>query len=339
MNLVLVGAGNIGSFAVDLFARDPKITGLSIVDRDTHTAENLPVQNIGSADIGRDKAHVAARRAQRIAGKRLKVEAYPADLAALPWALYRRADVVVSCLDSQPARIQLATICWRMGRPLLDCGVNASADLARVTWFVPGKAVACYMCTIPDWSRIDGTFSCAQMSANPTGAPAYLGALAAALALARLDDRQGELVFNPRHAKALTSRHVRNPACPFDHSTWKVQPVALDPFVTTWGSLFKRHKASRVSVAGDMIVSELICGGCGTKRSNLLALRHRSRARRCGRCGGALLAPGSATHEWIETARIPEGLRNQKLASAGIAVGDILTFDEATHYEIQARTA
>lgn len=339
MTVFIVGAGNIGSFVVDLLARDPQITGLTIVDADVYTAANLPGQNIETSDIGRGKANVAARRARRIAGERLKIDACQADLAAVPWGLYRRADVVVSCLDSRTARIQLATICWRMGRPLLDCGVNAAENLVRVTWFAPAHGHACYMCTIPDWSKVEGTFTCGAPTAPPTGAPAYLGATAAALAVSRLHDRRGELVFNSRHAKVLTSRHVRNPACPFDHAIWPVQPLTIDPSATTWRALFKRRGARRVGVAGDMIVSELICGGCGAKRSNLLALQHRDRPRRCGRCGGAWQAPGTALHEHLEVARLPAALLDQELAVAGLTDGDILTFDRTAHYEIQARAA
>jgi molybdopterin/thiamine biosynthesis adenylyltransferase len=339
-NVIIVGVGNIGSFLVDLLARDSRVGKLTIIDRDVYTAANLPAQNIETTDIGRSKAQVAARRAQRIAGTRVAVTGYQADLAALPWGIYRRADVVISCLDSRTARIQLATICWRMGRPLLDCGVNAAEHLARVTWFVPSSSNACYMCTIPDWSNVEGTFTCSRTTTTPTGAPAYLGATAAALAAARVHDRQDgqEVVFNTQHTKTLASRHVRNSACPFDHVTWQINTLPINPFVATWGPVIKRYSANSVGVAGDVIVTELVCAGCGAKRSNLVTLRQRGRPRRCGRCGEPLDAPGTAMHEQLKVEKLPAVLLNQELAVAGIADGDILTFDGAKRYEIQARS-
>ena len=96
-----------------------------------------------------------------------------------------RADVILACVDSRAARQYLNQAARHLGVPLIDAGVFPDGLLARVSVFLPGAEHACLECTWDqaDYDAIEQSYPCqgGVPDAAASGAPAHLGALAAAV--------------------------------------------------------------------------------------------------------------------------------------------------------------
>lgn len=162
--VVVVGCGNIGSHAVALFARDPALAALVVVDPDNYDAGNVATQNLaGAADVGRNKALVQAEYARRIRPD-FEVEVHPVALEALPWSVFADA-VVVGALDSRLARMRLQERAWRMGSVFVDAGVAGAARQVRISIYPPGgPGTACHECawTDEDYAAVESLYPCAE---------------------------------------------------------------------------------------------------------------------------------------------------------------------------------
>ena len=60
--VIIVGVGNIGSYAAPLVARIPGVGLVVLVDKDSYEERNLAGQNITREDVGRSKVQVIGRR-------------------------------------------------------------------------------------------------------------------------------------------------------------------------------------------------------------------------------------------------------------------------------------
>ena len=63
-----------------------------------------------------------------------------------------RGDVMLACLDSKDARRHTNSLAWKLGMPLLDAGIEASALLARVNVYRPAENQPCQECA---WDQRD----------------------------------------------------------------------------------------------------------------------------------------------------------------------------------------
>jgi len=357
--VLLVGAGNIGSPLVDLLAREPLIGKLAIIDADRYTEANRLAQAIFPADVGKPKAFVAARRARRIAGQRLVVRGLHGDLVDIPWGVYRDADVVFAALDSRRARADLALICWRMGRPLIDAGVNADSLLARTTLYLPGPDAPCYLCGTDDGRNLEAKYNCVgqPLAAPSTGAPAYLGTAAASLAVSEFhrlargesDKSAGrEIVLDLARGGMTTTTQRRSGSCSFDHRTWALggsisgrltigRALELDGDDTG-------EAPSTLRVEGSAFVRKLSCNrpGCGRHSRSVLKLSRRLGAPLvCKCCGVGLTASAMDLADALEASLPPRDLR-RTLASVGLRTGDVVTIARPAkdlHYRIGVKGA
>ncbi|HVS04231.1 MAG TPA: ThiF family adenylyltransferase, partial [Thermoanaerobaculia bacterium] len=180
--LAVVGAGgNVGSHLVPLLARLPAVGRLVLVDRGSYQAADLVTQAITPRDVGRPKARVQARRARRLRPQ-LAVEALHADLAAVPPGRLRGA-ALLACLDGRAARQRVNELARWLGMPWIDGGVRADGLLARADLYGAGEESACLECawSEQDYAALETADPCGEGEPAPTGAPAALGALAAAL--------------------------------------------------------------------------------------------------------------------------------------------------------------
>ena len=352
--VILCGLGNIGSHVVPSLAREPSITDVTLIDRDVYCESNLASQAIRRSDCGKAKVRVMAGRIPQIAGNRIAVQSLCADLNDVPLGVYRHADVVIGCLDSQRARIDLAVKCWRAGRILIDTGVNADAMLARCTVFVPSETGPCYACGIEDWDNIEPAFACdgSPMEAPPSGAPALLGTAAAMLASLELRrliasglsdadaGRETLLVLND-NMRIQISRHRRNPNCRFDHQTLAVKGEVTAS--TSIGRALELAPAGLgpvgLRVEGDVFVQELRClnPACGRGERQLLRLARRlgEYERTCPSCGKAMT--GFQKVEWLAADTLSASLRHSSLRRLGLRAGDVIgvgSFSKAVWFEV-----
>ncbi len=342
--MVVIGLGNIGSPLVDLLARIEMVERVTLVDPDAYIAANLSGQAIQPEDIGKPKALVQALRARRIRPS-LAAEAICAAVEDVPLGRLR-GDVVLTGLDSKLSRQLVNERIWRLGVPWVDGGVDAAGWLARITIYVPGPDQPCLECAWDkrDYEALEVRRPCqAGTGAAPTGAPAFLGALAAALLVAEATKllagdwssvRVGTQVTMALAAhKLIEMKFRRNSHCRFDHKICgEIRPLPWDPKALSLGELFADLR-SWLSLSGPMSLHveggrfdrKLRCA-CGAEKP-VLCLRGRMRESEqiCPRCGEKMSTVGFAQVTTItEGALLPED-KARTLAAIGLRSGDIIT--------------
>jgi molybdopterin/thiamine biosynthesis adenylyltransferase len=162
-SILVAGAGALGNEVIKNLAL-LGVGRLLIADFDTVEAANLSRSVLFRAgDRGRGKAETAAAAAMAL---NPDVEAiwFDGDVTRqLGLGIVRRADVVVSCLDSRQARLAINRACYRVGRPWVDGALGEMLGEVRVFW--PGRG-ACYECTLgpADYQAIGQRTSCSALA-------------------------------------------------------------------------------------------------------------------------------------------------------------------------------
>src|SRR5579885_1974624 len=120
-HVLQVGAGSGGIVVLDLLARDPRVTRVTLVEPDVYKPHNVYRHLFPASAVGRPKAELAAewlrdRRPQ------LPVEVLTADLTAKEHqpAIERAAaacDVGVCAADNEPAKYHFDQLMRRSGKP------------------------------------------------------------------------------------------------------------------------------------------------------------------------------------------------------------------------------
>jgi len=292
--VVIVGLGNIGSFAAAAVARISELAFVLLVDPDTYEEENLKGQGITHGDIGKRKVDVMRRWLLRI-NPQLKVEVFADVVKKLPLGLLG-SSIVLGCLDSREARRDLSQACWRMGVDYIDAGVQADGLLARVNVYVPSRHSPCFVCgwsqedyeSLPQRHPCDGNGS---GTGVPTNAWAILGQLAASYQViecqklitggpGRVLDGM-ELMVDGAHHRHTVTEIRRSPSCRFDHEVWKIERLDRGPRDLTLAQAFalpdqanhaktgfakQKHRSDgnvALRVPGHVFAENLMCVQCG----------------------------------------------------------------------------
>jgi molybdopterin/thiamine biosynthesis adenylyltransferase len=225
-SVLIAGAGNIGSPLAILLAR-ADVRLLRLVDRDVVEEKNLANQDFRPGDVGKPKAAALAERLrEQVPG--VVVEAYYADLEAMPLGVFA-VDLVLGALDSRRARQALVSeIAWPQGTPVVDGGVGEGL-LGRVQVFVSGADHACLECGWgnEDYRKASAEYPCIPgegASGPATLAPAFAGSVVAGLMAAEAvrilagdAGESREIAFDLFHRRFLPSRLRRAARCRFDH--------------------------------------------------------------------------------------------------------------------------
>jgi molybdopterin/thiamine biosynthesis adenylyltransferase len=334
LHAILVGAGNIGSHLASHLVRLGGLARLTIIDRDRYEASNLATQAIELCDLGQPKAEVLARRVSGIRPS-LVVEPIVAPLEQVPIGRLR-ADLLLTCLDSRSARQHANEVAWHTGVPCwIDSGVRASPQMVRVTRYHPGDGEACLECSWSDaeYGLLPAEYHCDGSAAEqPTGAPAALGGLAAALQAlecqrflngeAEEADEPGQLAYFVGARRVVPARFVLNRSCRFDHARWTFEEVNRGPGELTLGEMLKLA-GGRARVPHARLALRLRCPECGAQRERLAVLDHMSTpAPRCAHCGTALIAGAFDRVDELDASALgPEDLA-RPLAELGLTAGD-----------------
>jgi molybdopterin/thiamine biosynthesis adenylyltransferase len=350
-HVVLVGAGNIGSHLAPHLARMTDVGRVTLIDRGAYRPADLHTQDVTRAEVGRAKAEVQARRLRRVA-PRLAIEAIVSAVEHVPLGRLR-ADVIVAALDSRVARMAVNDAAWRLGVPWIDTGVAGDGWLARVNVYVPAEDAPCMECGWDDrdYAAVEVVHPCAgDHEPPPTGAPAPLGALAAALAaleLAKLlaGDRAHaaigrQVTVDARHHRLVVTRFLRRSECRrADHAPWSTAPLGGPRAVTLAGLAARGAVKASIALEGRSFRRRAVCASCGGVRESL-AVHDPSRAPgRCRRCGGTLAVGGFDLEERLELDSVAPRDRARTLASLGIRAGDVLRIEregETRRFEVGA---
>ena len=149
--VMVVGAGALGNEVLKNLALFG-VGNIVIVDFDTIEYSNLTRSILfreSDADKGLYKAEVAAKRIKEI-NKNINVQYIIGNLSSdVGLGVYKQMDVVVGCLDSRLARLQLNRQCMRAGVPWVDGGIEDLNGVVKV--FKRGEN--CYECGLSDTAK------------------------------------------------------------------------------------------------------------------------------------------------------------------------------------------
>src|SRR3954471_22532586 len=120
-HLLQVGAGSGGMPVLDLLARDPRITRVTLIEPDIYKPHNVERHLFPPADIGEPKAALAERWLKAFRPD-LEVRTFVCDLqdkdhAAEIERAAAEADVGVCAADNEPAKFHWDALMRRAGKP------------------------------------------------------------------------------------------------------------------------------------------------------------------------------------------------------------------------------
>jgi hypothetical protein len=167
MKLIQVGVGSGGMPALDLIARDPRISAVTLIDPDAFLPHNLARHVFAATQVGRHKVEVAAEwLRERRPG--LEVRPLQADLLDPAFAARfeheaEEADMGVCAADAESAKFAWDALMRRAGLPWTLGEVLSGGIGGFVHWFRPGGP--CYGCV--------ASFLRREIVAPPAPAPDY----------------------------------------------------------------------------------------------------------------------------------------------------------------------
>ncbi len=358
LSVTIVGLGTIGSHVAPLVTRMPVVRRVTLVDPGAYETTNVVSQSMTAGEVGKSKAKVQALRLRRIRPS-VSLEAFSALAEDVPLGQLR-ASVILGCVDNRAARQFLNQTARHLGVPYVDAGILADGQLARVSVILPGDGHACLECgwDQADYDALEQRYPCqpsGQRLAPASGAPAELGALAAALQAtecARLlrgepnDRGSHEIVLSADVHSAVVTRFRRNAECRLaDHAPRKITCLHAAPDALTFGRALGLGSAApldpsagALTLDGAPFVVGMTCLGCGRAAPALkLARALTGKDRTCNHCKGRLEAVGAQLTGMIGLADGGRGAGDRSLRALGLDTGDVFGIargDEIRWFEL-----
>lgn len=317
-SVVVLGVGAIGNELARVLAQ-AGVGRLVLCDPDRVSKSNLSRTVLfRDRDVGRPKAEAAAAALAELApGVRVDARVAP-HANGVGLADLRDARLVVSCLDSRAARVQLAARCGLVGAGWLDAGTHPWGGEVRPYLDPDGP---CYACTLTAAERAtpDVPVSCtAPTPQAPEGASAPVSALVGGwLSLAAVRHLMGlpvppeTLRVDARLFQVRSVRIPRDPGCPCHGRLGAVTAVPVGSGDRV-GDLRAALLPGEVPQVWEAVQERVECRGCGFREPRWGV----PEAAACPRCGTALWP---RTRLSLDTA--PADLR---LSALGIPPREIL---------------
>ncbi len=317
--VVVAGVGALGNEVTRILAMSG-VGRLILCDHDRVEASNLSRTVLfRDADVGKPKVLAAARALEELAPG-CEVDPRPLPLIhGVGLAELREASLVLGCLDSRSARLQLAGRANLVRAPSIDGGTRPWGGEVRLCL---DSAGACYGCSLaPEdrgvadvaWSCLDSEDEEAVGAAAPSSA--LVGAWIAQMAvrfLMGLDIENGLLAID---AERGTTRRVelrRDPECPL-HDPIEDATAIIDVSASgTVGELLAALGDADTPLAWEPFLERVECPSCGLAEERWGP----PDSVPCPRCGVAL-----RPRTTLELGSAPEDLT---LSALGVASREIL---------------
>jgi molybdopterin/thiamine biosynthesis adenylyltransferase len=318
-SVVVVGMGALGNEVSRILAMSG-VGELLICDPDTVEVSNLSRTLLfRESDIGRLKVDVAAEALEQLGpGIRIQSRSLPL-VHSIGLAELRDASLVLGCLDSRSARLQLAGRCQLVQAPYIDGGTHPWGGEVR-PYLEPGGP--CYSCSLSAEERaiVDVPWSCLDtVDIAPVGAGAPSSALVgtwmamvAVRFLMGLPHPGGLLSVDGSRGTTTIVRQQRDPECPLHVPLGQSTTIAVRSQDTV-RKLYDALPAHSAALAWEPVQRLAECSNCGycAGRWGIPSLEA------CPQCGSQLWPRTT-----LELDDAPEDLT---LASLGVAPREILT--------------
>lgn len=317
--VIVVGVGALGNEVARLLALSG-VGKLLLCDPDQVELSNLHRCGLFTEqDVGSLKVEAAARSLQRLVpGIQIECRAVPL-IHGVGLAELRDADLVVSCLDSRAARLQLAGRCNLVNAPCIDGGTDAWGGEIRL--FLEPASGACYGCGLGDEARSesDMPWSCQDVApALPNSATAASSVLIASwmslLAvrfLMGLDTPREHILVDAAQGTTRRVSQQRDPDCPLHMAIGEVSkiPLSHQATLTKWRKLLGTEATP---LAWSPVQNRVDCPQCGYQE---IAWKL-PEPQECPQCSAAM-----HIHTTLELAAAPATIT---LAQLGVAPREIL---------------
>jgi len=271
-SLILIGMGAVGNEVARLLVLSG-IGHLTLCDPDRIETSNLSrCALFCERDVGRLKAEVAAESLVEL-DPNISVEFRPQPLVnGIGLAELRDADLVLSCLDTRSARLELAGRCGLVRAPWIDGGTHPWGGEVRPFLDPDGPCYGCGL-TVQQRSESDVPISCLQELENTSlGATALasvlVGAWMANLAVRFLLHLPVPTALLKIDAVRATMSHLsprRDLDCPLHEPIGTVTRLPLGNG-SSLQSICSLLPTNAVPLTWDPIQSRLQCLTCGHER-------------------------------------------------------------------------
>lgn len=332
--VLVVGAGALGNEVLKNLAL-VGIGDIHVIDFDTIQHSNLSRSVLFRAeDTGKSKADVAAEFVRRI-NPDCRVTPINGDVMAdIGLAFVRDVDVVICCVDNREARLWINRMCWKVGTPWIDGGIQEINGVVKL--FSPPDG-PCYECgmTERDYQLIQLRYSCPllkledmQQGKVPTAPTiaSIIGGLQAQEALKVIHSMAGEsgeaMVFNGVANQFYKTKYPFREDC-LSHETYEpICEIELSNQASVgdfFAAVENRIKSAAEAVELDRdFLLKLTCRNCEmVDQVNQPRSSVNMKRAICSGCGDVMLA--ETVHE------LPAGLMNErKLVEIGIPDLDIV---------------
>jgi molybdopterin/thiamine biosynthesis adenylyltransferase len=154
-HLLQVGAGSGGMPVLDMLARDPLITRVTLIEPDLYRPHNVERHVFPLSAVGEPKAELAEKWMKERRPD-LQVQVLLSDLLAPESqaeiaAAAQTADIGVCAADNEPAKFHFDAVMRRAGKPWTLGEVLSGGIGGFVHWFAPGGP--CYGCVASHLQR------------------------------------------------------------------------------------------------------------------------------------------------------------------------------------------
>lgn len=146
-SVIVAGVGALGSEVVQRLGQ-LRCRSVFLADPDVVEPVNLsPSSLFQAASLGRKKVEFLLDRLVKVFPE-THWAGSATEIADVDPAVFSKAQMIFSCVDSDLARTEIAALAARFGVPVCDAGLGGvSTRMGRVSW-LPGRTAACFSCLL-----------------------------------------------------------------------------------------------------------------------------------------------------------------------------------------------
>jgi molybdopterin/thiamine biosynthesis adenylyltransferase len=344
IRIAVIGCGSIGSRIATHLAR-AGVAGLLLCDPKKFKNSSVATHEVTSAQVGKFKAVVTARRCKAIS-PHTRVLEFSGPVEELPLSVLADVDLVVMAPDLLSAEVLVAQRCLWLGKPLLQASVHGATLTVQIRFFLnAGANGPCPACAYSraEWELLGGEvrFSCDGFTAEgaarprettPTNSLSALCSMAAdfaTLQVVRHVVEAGKPVGDTMVEycgfthRIISSPLVRSAGCLLDHTSFRQVRVGerlldLSPSELARRAFGTVTPTTSFEVPGAGYVEFAACACAALLPIGKFVRRGRVQRTPCRRCSAPVVPLGFYTHGLVSAALLGEAI-DRPLKQLGVA--------------------